>query len=520
MQAVSGRSDGVLSTPTTTSRSWSRSPTDDAPDVLAAIGGRPLVVVVHDSVEVGPAAEAGAAPPRADRLMALQVFTAVTGAAWESELVGALDRADHGVTVVRRCVDVSELLAAAATGTGQAALLSAELRRLDADAVARLEAAGRRRRRSGRARATSGRPSGCASSGVARVLPADAEPGGDRRRAARGRGRRRRCPGGTSPIRAARCRPSAPRSSPEERPGRSRPRRRGVGPDRRARTDDGRGGDRRRGRPARGVDACWSTPTSTAASSRRCWGCSTSRPGWPARRARPAAGDARRRRRWCGWPGRCARTCGCSPAWRGPTAGPSCGRAPSRRCWRRPGGWPTSPSSTARFCLEDDEELSFDTAAPRRNGATLAVLEEADTVLCVSGADPVALQRSIRALGELRERAAGRRAGAWWSTRCAAARCRATRGRRSPAALARFAGRDVRVLPARRPAGHRRGPGRAAARSPRSRRARRCGSALRALAAQRRGGARAGGRPAARAGGPGRRMSRRGAGRRAPRAVA
>jgi Flp pilus assembly CpaE family ATPase len=55
------------------------------------------------------------------------------------------------------------------------------------------------------------------------------------------------------------------------------------------------------------------------------------------------------------------------------------------------------------FNLEDDEELSFDTAAPRRNGATLAVLEEADTVLCVSGADPVALQRSIRALDELRE---------------------------------------------------------------------------------------------------------------------
>jgi Flp pilus assembly CpaE family ATPase len=55
------------------------------------------------------------------------------------------------------------------------------------------------------------------------------------------------------------------------------------------------------------------------------------------------------------------------------------------------------------FSLEDDEELSFDTAAPRRNGATLAVLEAADTVLCVSGADPVALQRSVRALGELGE---------------------------------------------------------------------------------------------------------------------
>jgi MinD-like ATPase involved in chromosome partitioning or flagellar assembly len=55
------------------------------------------------------------------------------------------------------------------------------------------------------------------------------------------------------------------------------------------------------------------------------------------------------------------------------------------------------------FCVEEDEELSFDSAAPRRNGATLAVLQAADTVLCVSGADPVALQRSIRALGQLRD---------------------------------------------------------------------------------------------------------------------
>ncbi|MCO7220364.1 chromosome partitioning protein, partial [Klenkia sp. PcliD-1-E] len=74
--------------------------------------------------------------------MALQVFTATTGAAWESELVGALDRADHGVVVVRRFVDLADLLAAAGTGTGQAVLLSAELRRLDGDAVARLLAAG------------------------------------------------------------------------------------------------------------------------------------------------------------------------------------------------------------------------------------------------------------------------------------------------------------------------------------------------------------------------------------------
>ena len=83
------------------------------------------------------------------------------------------------------------------------------------------------------------------------------------------------------------------------------------------------------------------------------------------------------------------------------------------------------------FSLEDDEELSFDTAAPRRNGATLAVLEAADTVLCVSGADPVALQRSIRALGELRD-VLPESSRCWWSTRCGGGRCRAIRGGRSP----------------------------------------------------------------------------------------
>lgn len=53
------------------------------------------------------------------------------------------------------------------------------------------------------------------------------------------------------------------------------------------------------------------------------------------------------------------------------------------------------------FCLEDDEELSYDTAAPRRNEATLTALAQADTVLAIGGADPVALQRFVRALQEL-----------------------------------------------------------------------------------------------------------------------
>jgi MinD-like ATPase involved in chromosome partitioning or flagellar assembly len=55
------------------------------------------------------------------------------------------------------------------------------------------------------------------------------------------------------------------------------------------------------------------------------------------------------------------------------------------------------------FCLERDEELSFDTAAPRRNGATLTALAGADTVLAVAAADPIGLQRFVRAVGELLE---------------------------------------------------------------------------------------------------------------------
>jgi Flp pilus assembly CpaE family ATPase len=59
------------------------------------------------------------------------------------------------------------------------------------------------------------------------------------------------------------------------------------------------------------------------------------------------------------------------------------------------------------FSVEQDEELSYDTAAPRRNGATLTVLDQADTVLLVAAADPVGLGRGVRALGELREGAPG-----------------------------------------------------------------------------------------------------------------
>ncbi|WP_413248113.1 AAA family ATPase [Sinomonas flava] len=55
------------------------------------------------------------------------------------------------------------------------------------------------------------------------------------------------------------------------------------------------------------------------------------------------------------------------------------------------------------FCLEADEELSFDTMAPRRNAATLRSLELADRVFAVGAADAVGMPRLVRAISELEQ---------------------------------------------------------------------------------------------------------------------
>lgn len=59
------------------------------------------------------------------------------------------------------------------------------------------------------------------------------------------------------------------------------------------------------------------------------------------------------------------------------------------------------------FSLESDEELVFDVAAPRRNGATLQALEDADVVLAVGAADPVGLMRLARGVVDLAEAVPG-----------------------------------------------------------------------------------------------------------------
>ncbi|HYN30268.1 MAG TPA: hypothetical protein VES95_10430 [Dermatophilaceae bacterium] len=53
------------------------------------------------------------------------------------------------------------------------------------------------------------------------------------------------------------------------------------------------------------------------------------------------------------------------------------------------------------FAIEDDEELSYDTAAPRRNAATLVALERATSLVVVGAADPVGLQRLVRAVQDV-----------------------------------------------------------------------------------------------------------------------
>jgi len=56
--------------------------------------------------------------------------------------------------------------------------------------------------------------------------------------------------------------------------------------------------------------------------------------------------------------------------------------------------------------LEQDEELSSDLVAPRRNAATIAALRAADHVVAVGAADPIGLARYLRAHAELLETAA------------------------------------------------------------------------------------------------------------------
>ena len=74
--------------------------------------------------------------------MKLRLVTAGAGAAWESALVQACQAGQVPAQVVHRCYDLGDLLAVAAAGQAEVAVVAADTRWLDRDALARLAETG------------------------------------------------------------------------------------------------------------------------------------------------------------------------------------------------------------------------------------------------------------------------------------------------------------------------------------------------------------------------------------------
>jgi MinD-like ATPase involved in chromosome partitioning or flagellar assembly len=345
--------------------------------------------------------------------MKLPVLSVADGADWEARLVTAFDAGAHPVEIVRRCVDVVDLLAVAGSGQGRAALVAAGLRRLDADAVDRLAAAG--------VAAVGVVPRGDADAesalravGIDQVVPDDAEPGvvaavlTDAVRAAEDVGGVESGNGAAQRSLRSYADPSSSMAIP---PGAAPP----VAP------EPGRRGS---------VVAVWG-PT-----------------GAPGRTTLAVTlADELARLGSTGllvdadvYGGTVAAVLGLLDE--SPGLAAACRRASGQRldatalaalCWQLgprlrvltgipiASRWPElRPSAVGAvlgaartladytvvdcgFCLETDEELSFDTLAPRRNGTTLAVLDDADLIVVVGSADPIGMQRLVRGLAELRD---------------------------------------------------------------------------------------------------------------------
>ncbi len=341
--------------------------------------------------------------------MAVPVLTAVSDARWEAQLVAALAQGDLGVSVVRRCVDLADLLATAATGSASAALLSADLRRLDRDALGRLALAG--------VAVVGLVPPGDEDAerrlrqlGVLHVLPSDSTP---------------------EELSAAVLQAVSTTGPPSagERAALGEPRRalaEPVVPEQVDAPSTGPGTGR--------VVAVWG-PAGAPGRTTLAVGLA-SELALLGRSALLVDADV--------YGGVVAQVLGlldeapglaaaCRLANNGALdlpalAGLARAVGPELRVLSgiaRADRWPELRPAALEvvlelarsladttvvdcgFCLEQDEELAYDTAAPRRNGATLAALETADTVVAVGSADPVGLQRLVRGLAELRDTVPG-----------------------------------------------------------------------------------------------------------------
>ena len=340
--------------------------------------------------------------------MAVPVLTAVSDAVWEAELVVALERGDLGVAVVRRCVDLADLLATATTGQARAVLLSADLRRLDRAALARLAV------------------SGVAVVGLAPPGDEDAE------RRLRALGVTHVLPSDTSPEHLAQAVVLAVGSADEPSPG--------------ARSA---AADPRTALASAGpVEVPANVPVLGGGEVVAVWG-PTGAPGRTTVAVHLAGELAMLGRSALlvdadVYGGVVAQVLGLldeAPGLAAATrlanqgaldlaslAGLARTVAPDLRVLSgvaRADRWPELRPTALEvvlelarslaavtvvdcgFALEQDEELAYDTAAPRRNGATLTALASADTVVAVGTADPVGLQRLVRGLGELKEAVPG-----------------------------------------------------------------------------------------------------------------
>ena len=406
--------------------------------------------------------------------MALPLLTAVTGA-WEAPLVGALERAP-GVEVVRRCADLPELVAAARAGHGRAALVSADLRGLDRTVLARLASAGvavvgvtgpsevpgsgEQARRLG-------------ALGVREVVAADA--GGEQVAAAvcaavealvaaSADGSSPAAGAGTGdPAAALAQRPGAggsaapPREALEDAAGRlvavwgssGAPGRTTVATTLATELAALEVGRHRADGPPDGV--LLADADTWAAGVAQVLGLLDESAGIAAACRAAAAGALTPQRL-------AALAPPVLPGLRVLTGLPRSSRWPELSAEVLDDVW-AACRALARWTvvdcaasLEQDEELSFDTAAPRRNAAALSAVEAADTVLVVGSADPVGLQRLVRALGDLSE-AVPSAAPLVVVTRLRASAVGPRPQERVREALARYAGvRDVVLVPDDRPA--------------------------------------------------------------------
>jgi MinD-like ATPase involved in chromosome partitioning or flagellar assembly len=333
--------------------------------------------------------------------MSLPVLLAVTGAPWEADVVRRAERAT-GIRVVRRCVDIADVMAAAASGQARAVLLAEDLPRLTSDAVAALHA----RRIAVVALvdpSDNGEPSGAedrlSRMGIERILPADVS-ADDLGRAI---------------IDAVDSGPPATVSHfaggfvPFTSESATNPEPYGAGTGRIIAVWGPTGAPGRstvavglaaelaaRSMPTLLVDA--DVYGGTVA---QLLGMLDETSGLAAA-ARSASGGSldvaalARHARQVG-PNQLVLT-GLSRADRWTELRPTAIEA----VWSTARMLAPCTVIDTGFCIESDEEISFDTLAPRRNGATLATLEEADEVVVVGTADPVGLTRLIRSLHELR----------------------------------------------------------------------------------------------------------------------